>query len=385
LGGEGDPGARSPVRAAGERRLLLHRRHHPGLHDHADRDLVVARGHGDRAADRQRGRVCAGRHPVGDDHRCGLAAQPGRCRRGGAARPGPGHGRDHRGRPGHRFLSGDHVAPVRGRVRHARGHREPVRRGVGRVPGRADRAGRDVVRDHHRHQPDRPRGRGTLRPAQEGGLMAAMEQPGSAMREPSGWRRTKNQVATTLMVLAFVAVLIPLGFVLFTVIAKGASAINWQFLTGGPIPPNVVPAGIGGMGPAVYGTLVITGLAALMAVPLGVLGGIYINEYGGNQVLARVINFFADVMTGVPSIIMGLFIFTIWVLHFGYSGFAGALALACLMLPIVIRSTYEMLRLVPDSLREASYALGATKARVTLTVVLPAAIGGIVSGALLAV
>jgi phosphate transport system permease protein len=172
--------------------------------------------------------------------------------------------------------------------------------------------------------------------------------------------------------------------VLFTVISKGASAISWQFLTGN-IPINVLPVTFGGVGPAVYGTLVITGFASLMAIPLGVLGGIYINEYGGNQVLARVINFFADVMTGVPSIIMGLFIFTIWVLHFGYSGFAGSLALACLMLPIVIRSTYEMLRLVPDSLREASYALGATKARVTLTVVLPAAIGGIVSGALLAV
>jgi phosphate transport system permease protein len=93
----------------------------------------------------------------------------------------------------------------------------------------------------------------------------------------------------------------------------------------------------------------------------------------------------ADVMTGVPSIIMGLFIFAIWVLHFGYSGLAGAFALGCLMLPVVIRSTDEMLKLVPDPLREASYALGATKARVTTTVVLPAAIGGIVSGALLAV
>ena len=90
-------------------------------------------------------------------------------------------------------------------------------------------------------------------------------------------------------------------------------------------------------------------------------------------------------MTGVPSIIMGLFIFSIWVLHFGFSGLAGALALGCLMLPIVIRSTDEMLRLVPNALREGSYALGATKARVTMTVVLPAAIGGIVSGALLAV
>jgi phosphate transport system permease protein len=215
-------------------------------------------------------------------------------------------------------------------------------------------------------------------------MAIASEQQTVDLREPSGWRRSKNQIATVGMWVAFVVMLIPLGFVIFTVIAKGASAISWQFLTGN-IPINVLPVTFGGVGPAVYGTLVITGLASLMAIPLGVLGGIYINEYGGNQVLARVINFFADVMTGVPSIIMGLFIFTIWVLHFGYSGFAGSLALACLMLPIVIRSTYEMLRLVPDSLREASYALGATKARVTLTVVLPAAIGGIVSGALLAV
>jgi phosphate transport system permease protein len=215
-------------------------------------------------------------------------------------------------------------------------------------------------------------------------MAIASEQQTVDLREPSGWRRTKNQIATVGMWVAFVVMLIPLGFVIFTVLAKGASAISWQFLTGN-IPINVLPVTFGGVGPAVYGTLVITGLASLMAIPLGVLGGIYINEYGGNQVLARVINFFADVMTGVPSIIMGLFIFTIWVLHFGYSGFAGSLALACLMLPIVIRSTYEMLRLVPDSLREASYALGATKARVTLTVVLPAAVGGIVSGALLAV
>ncbi len=93
----------------------------------------------------------------------------------------------------------------------------------------------------------------------------------------------------------------------------------------------------------------------------------------------------ADVMTGVPSIIMGLFIFSLWVLHFGYSGLAGAFALGCLMLPIVIRSSEEMLKLVPDSLREGSYAVGATKARVVVTVVLPAAIGGIVSGSLLAV
>ena len=205
------------------------------------------------------------------------------------------------------------------------------------------------------------------------------------LQEPAGWRRTKNRIMTWLMVLSFILVIIPLGFVLVTVIAKGASTISWSFLTSGPIPSIVAPAGVGGMGPAVLGTIEITALATVLAVPLGVLGAIYLNEYGGRGWLAALIGFMSDVMTGVPSIVMGLFIFSIWVLHFGFSGLAGAFALGCLMLPIVIRSSYEILRLVPNSLREGSYALGATKARVTLTVVLPAAVGGIVSGVLLAV
>jgi phosphate transport system permease protein len=216
-------------------------------------------------------------------------------------------------------------------------------------------------------------------------MAVTTEQQNVDLREPKGWRRTSNRIMTVLMVTSFVLVIIPLGFVLFTVIAKGASVISWQFLTGSPIPPNVLPASIGGMWPAVLGTLEITALATVLAVPLGILGAIYLNEYGGRNWLAALIGFMSDVMTGVPSIIMGLFIFSIWVLHFGFSGLAGAFALGCLMLPIVIRSSYEMLRLVPNSLREGSYALGATKARVTTTVVLPAAIGGIVSGALLAV
>jgi phosphate transport system permease protein len=205
------------------------------------------------------------------------------------------------------------------------------------------------------------------------------------LREPAGWRRSKNRIMTTLMVAAFVITLIPLGFVLVTVIAKGASSISWSFLTSGPIPSIVAPAGTGGMGPAVLGTIEIVALASVMAVPLGILGAIYLNEYGGRGWLAALIGFMSDVMTGVPSIVMGLFIFSIWVLHFGFSGLAGAFALACLMLPIVIRSSYEMLRLVPDALREGSYALGASKARVTVTIVLPTAVGGIVSGALLAI
>jgi phosphate transport system permease protein len=215
-------------------------------------------------------------------------------------------------------------------------------------------------------------------------MAVTAEGPQVDLREPPSWRRTKNRIATAAMVLAFVVVIIPLGFVLYTVIAKGASVISWSFLTSS-LPTIVAPANVGGIGPAIVGTLEIVGFATVMAVPLGVLAAIYLNEYGGNRPLARFIGFMADVMTGVPSIIMGLFIYAIWVLHFGYSGFAGSLALGCLMLPIVIRSSYEMLRLVPDALREGAYAIGATKARVTMTVVLPAALGGIVSGALLAV
>jgi phosphate transport system permease protein len=215
-------------------------------------------------------------------------------------------------------------------------------------------------------------------------MAVAAERHKADLREPAGWRRTKNRIATILMVAAFVLTIIPLGFVLYTVIAKGISIISWQFLTG-PIPFNVAPANVGGMGPAILGTLEITALATVMAVPLGILGAVYLNEYGGRNWLSKFIGFMADVMTGVPSIVMGLFIFSIWVLHFGFSGLAGAFALACLMLPVVIRSTDEMLKLVPDALREASYALGASKARVTLTVVLPAALGGIVSGVLLAI
>jgi phosphate transport system permease protein len=221
-------------------------------------------------------------------------------------------------------------------------------------------------------------------------MAVVSDQPTMDLREPGGWRRGKNQLATVLMYLAFVIILIPLGLVIVEVIVKGSKAISWQFLTNSTIPPNVMPLGQGGMGAAVVGTLEITAFAAVIAVPLGILGAVYINEYGGGgrSWLAGLISFMSSVMVGVPSIVMGLFIFTVWVIPHGLtglSGFAGSLALACLMLPLVIRSTYEMLRLVPDHLREASYALGATKARVTMTVVLPAALSGIVSGSLLAI
>jgi len=196
------------------------------------------------------------------------------------------------------------------------------------------------------------------------------------------WRRVKSNIAVALMVVALVLVAIPLVLVLYTVVKRGIGVISWDFLTG-DIGPQISKQG--GIGPAIVGTLLITGAATLMAVPLGILGAIYLNEYGRKSPFAQLIRFMSYVMTGVPSIVMGLFIFTIWVLRFQFSGFAGALGLACLMLPVVIRSTEEMLLLVPDTLREASYALGASKARVTLGVVIPAAVGGIVSGCLLAV
>lgn len=196
-------------------------------------------------------------------------------------------------------------------------------------------------------------------------------------------RRTRNTLATVWMYGALVIAVIPLGFVLYYVVSKGVAAINGAWFTE-DIAISSRKAG-GGMYPAIMGTLLITAGATLMAVPLGVLGAVYLHEYGARGKLASLIRFMADVMTGVPSIVMGLFIYTIWTLRFGLSGFGGSLALACLMLPIVIRSTEEMLRLVSDDLRHASYALGNRKWRTILTVVLPAALGGIVSGVMLAV
>jgi phosphate transport system permease protein len=197
-------------------------------------------------------------------------------------------------------------------------------------------------------------------------------------------RRITDHLATVVVTLVVLLAVVPLGLVCYQVIKAGGSVIDWQFLTS-DIPGSYRRVG-GGMWPAIVGTLLITGAAALIAVPLGVLGAIYLNEYGKQRPLARFIRVMSDVMTGVPSIVMGLFIFVAWVLTFKErSGLAAALALACLMLPVVIRSSEEILRLVPDELRAASLALGARRWRTTLTVVLPAAISGITSGSLLAI
>ena len=203
-------------------------------------------------------------------------------------------------------------------------------------------------------------------------------------RKGSGARKVKNRVAMTCIMFMFLLALAPLVAIVVYVIQRGSEAMSVDFLTQ-PIPISDRILGPG-MGPAVVGTFLVTGAAALMAIPLGILGGIYVNEYGGRGPLARLVRFMAEVMTGVPSVVMGLFVYIVVVLRTKeQNGLAGALALACLMLPVVLRTTDEMLRLVPRELREGSYALGARKARTIRKVVFPNAAAGIVSGALLAV
>ncbi|MGZ4690538.1 MAG: phosphate ABC transporter permease PstA [Acidimicrobiia bacterium] len=214
-------------------------------------------------------------------------------------------------------------------------------------------------------------------------MLEAPPRPSISRSSAGGWRSAQSAIASTLMVASLIVAIIPLVLIVGYVIVRGIDAISWAFLTE-DIPILTRSEGPG-MGPAVVGTLLITGAATVMAVPLGVLGGIYLNEYSARTVLGRVVRFLAEMMTGVPSIVMGLFIYSIWVLRFGVSGFAGALALGCLMLPVVIRTTEEMLKLVAPELRESAYALGGRKAGTILRVVLPAAAPGIVSGALLAV
>ena len=206
------------------------------------------------------------------------------------------------------------------------------------------------------------------------------------LRAKPSFRAVKSQLMSGLMAVAVLAVLVPLVAVVWSVVSRGAGVVLHDFPSffTDEIPLISRRAGPG-MGPAIVGTLLSTGAATLIAVPLGILGAVYLHEYGAGSKLAKLVRFLTTVMTGVPSIVMGLFVYVTWTIHFGYSAFGGALALAGLMLPVVIVSTDQMLGLVPPTLREASYALGATKSRTILTVVLPAALPGIVSGSLLAV
>ncbi len=200
-----------------------------------------------------------------------------------------------------------------------------------------------------------------------------------------GRRRAVDRVITTIVSAAFLLALLPLISLLFTVIVNGLERFDIEFFTYSM--RNVVGDG-GGAIHAIWGTILITLTATIISVPIGLMTSIYLVEYGGGKKLAKAITFFVDVMTGIPSIVAGLFAYSLFVVFVGpgfSSGFEGAIALSVLMIPVVVRSSEEMLRLVPNELREASYALGVPKWLTITKVVLPTSIAGITTGIMLAI
>lgn len=204
-------------------------------------------------------------------------------------------------------------------------------------------------------------------------------------RTVEGPRRAKDRLMTTIVSSAFVLALLPLISLIFTTLVNGLPRFDAEFFSSSM--RNVVGAG-GGALAAIVGTLLITGMAIIISVPIGLMTAIYLVEYGTGR-LAKAVTFLVDVMTGIPSIVAGLFAYALLSLVFndpGYrSGFGGSVALSLLMIPVVVRSTEEMLRLVPGELREASLALGVPKWRTIVKVVLPTAIAGIVTGVMISI
>jgi phosphate transport system permease protein len=200
-----------------------------------------------------------------------------------------------------------------------------------------------------------------------------------------GRRRAVDRIATSAATLALLLTLVPLGFVIGYVIKEGRTRFSWNFLTHSMANIGPLDSG-GGVYHAIVGTIEQVLIASLIAVPLGLMVAVFITEYGGNA-LATAVRFLVDVMTGIPSIVAGLFILAFWIIALDqqFTGFAGSLALAILELPIVVRTSEEMIRLVPGSLREASYALGVPKWKTVLRIVLPTASTGITTGVMLAI
>jgi phosphate transport system permease protein len=195
------------------------------------------------------------------------------------------------------------------------------------------------------------------------------------------WRRFLSHFIVGLSFAAVLLALVPLAFVLFYVLTQGITSLNLAFFTHMPTP---VGEPGGGMVNSIIGTLLVTGTGAIVAIPIGLIAGIYASEFKGTR-LASATRFAADTLNGVPSIVIGVFAYAMVVLPFHrFSGFAGAFALAVMMLPLIMRTTEELLLLVPQTLREGALALGATRSRAVFTVVVPAALPGIITGILLA-
>ena len=207
----------------------------------------------------------------------------------------------------------------------------------------------------------------------------------SAYGVPGLTRTSLRKLTSSLFVgfcgLSVLIALLPLAFVLFFVISQGIRALNIDFFT--QMPKPVGEPG-GGMANAIVGTLLVTSLGSLMAIPVGIISGIYMSEYAGTR-LSSAVRFAADTLNGVPSIVIGVFAYGIAVLPFKqFSALAGGVALGIMMIPIIARTTEELLLLVPNTMREGALALGATRARAVFTVVVPAALPGIVTGIVLA-
>lgn len=201
-----------------------------------------------------------------------------------------------------------------------------------------------------------------------------------------GVRKAKDRFARYLVTSFFLVALLPLFSVIISTLANGSVRFDAEFFSSSLF--RVTDPTQGGAVHAIYGTLIITGLATLISVPIGLFTAIYLVEYAGKSRLAGAIRFFVDVMTGIPSIVAGLFAYTLFATLFGpgtTNGMSGAVALATLMIPTVVRSAEEMLRLVPNELREASYALGVPKWRTIVRIVLPTSIAGLVTGVILAI
>jgi len=201
------------------------------------------------------------------------------------------------------------------------------------------------------------------------------------MTPSNSLRKTWSSIFVALCACAVLIALVPLALVLFFVVSQGIQALNLEFFTNMPKP---VGEPGGGMANAIVGTLILVSLGSLMAIPIGVLSGVYMSEYAGTR-FAAVVRFAADTLNGVPSIVIGVFVYGIAVLPFKqFSAIAGGIALGVMMIPIIARTTEELLLLVPDTMREGALALGATRARAVFTVVLPSALPGIVTGIMLA-
>jgi phosphate transport system permease protein len=198
------------------------------------------------------------------------------------------------------------------------------------------------------------------------------------MERKSSRKRKINKLVTIFCIICVGLAIVPLGSILFEVIKNGVSALSVEFLTQRP---GSMISGRGGIGPAIQGTLITVGIASIIAAPVGIFAGIYLAEFAGNGPLPHAVRFFNDVLTGLPSIVLGIVGYIVIVLVIGsFSVWAGSFALSIIMIPIVVRVTEESLKVVPNSIREAGYSLGIPKWKITLHITLKTAFSGVLTG-----